>query len=74
MIAFRDLCPRLGRVARLQLDLGRPQKKDPGRVAVRWPCGCHAWGERLGKVTLETCAQHVDLVEQGGRQTASARA
>ena len=74
MIAFRDLCPRLGRVARVQLDLGRPLNKDPGRVAVRWPCGCEAWGERLAKIALETCAEHADLAERGGRRVVTARA
>ena len=74
MIAFRDICPRLGRIARVQLDLGRPLKKEPGRVAVRWPCGCRAWGERLARVSLEACAQHADLVKQGGRRSQPSRA
>ena len=74
MVAFRELCPRLGRVARVHIDVGRPQKKDPGRVAVRWPCGCLASGERLSKVTLEACVQHAGVAEERGRRSASARA
>ncbi len=59
LVAFRDLCPRLGRMARMDMDLGRPAKKDPGRITVRWPCGCLAVGESLRRVSLDACPAHV---------------
>jgi hypothetical protein len=42
----------------MHLDLGRPLKKDPGRITVRWPCGCLAAGETLRKVSVDACPAH----------------
>ena len=69
MLPFCDLCARLGRIARMHVDLGRPKKKEPGRIVVRWPCGCRGTGETLRRVSYDACPGHAHALEP-----ASARA
>jgi hypothetical protein len=67
-VAFRELCPRLGRIHRMHIDVGRPAKKEPGLISVRWPCGCLGTGAALDRLALEPCRTHARATE-----TASAR-
>ena len=64
MVAYRVLCERLGRAARMSLNIPKIQD-GPGDVVVRWRCGCLAAGTDLKRVRLEPCSAHVAIVAEG---------
>jgi hypothetical protein len=63
-VAFRDLCPHLGHVARVHIDVRRSSKKEPGRITVHWRCGCLAAGETLRALALEPCGTHAEAASR----------